>query len=118
MNENKDAMKPAKVKPRNSLVYVDESLTPETCNSGYEKYIKVKLNQFDTAVDVLFTPVSECPYHELSYLHGSNDTLTIYNQGNGLILVTNSGRRMKSIGFAGFDKEGLEKVVNELGLPI
>ena len=84
----------------------------------YKKNIEVETNQFDRVVDVLLTPGSECPYHELSHLLGNDDRLTIYDQGDGLILVTSRGRWIRSVGFAGFNEEGLGKIVDELGLSI
>jgi hypothetical protein len=103
--------------PRKSVVYADKTYGTETRNQEFDDFVEVETSQFDRAIDVLFTPVSECPYRSLAYLHGHDDKLEIYDQGSGLILVSSAGRQIRSIGFAGFDEEGLVKITRELGLP-
>ena len=110
--------RPAKVDPGYSVVYVREGKQLDMRYRGYKKVVKVNPAQFDRAIDVLMTPVSECPYHELFYSPQHDDSLTIYDRGNGFILVTNRGRSIKDIGFAGFNDNGLEMAIQELGLPL
>ncbi len=112
-----ESRKPEKVEPRYSVVYILEGKHLDMRYRGYKEIVKVNPAQFDRAIDVLMTPISECPYHELFFAQGHDDSITVYDRGNGLILVTNRGRSIKDIGFAGFNDEGLERTIKELGLP-
>lgn len=112
-----ETRKPAKIEPGYSVAYVIEGKQLDMRYRGYKKIFKVNSTQFDRAIDVLMTPVSECPYHELFFIQGHDDSLRVYDRGNGLILVTNRGRSIKDISFVGFNDKGLEEVIKELGLP-
>ena len=112
-----ETRKPAKVEPGYSVAYVIDGKQLDMKYRGYKKIVKVNPSQFDKAIDVLMTSVSECPYYQLFFTQGHDNSLTVYDRGSGFILVTNRGRSIKDIGFAGFNDKGLEEVIKELGLP-